>query len=73
MSGKGTRILVVDEVQQYINLEEKLTELRAVSGMTVDELIKKFAAGWTLKEPDQALKLADELHELSAGIWECLK
>ena len=73
MSGKNTRILVVDEVTQHINLERKLIELQAISGMTIDELIKKFEAGWTLKEPDPALKLANELHELSAGIWEYLK
>lgn len=73
MNGNSTRILVVDEVAQYINLEKKLIELQAVSGMTVDELIKKFEAGWTLKEPDLALTLANELHELSAGIWKYLK
>lgn len=73
MSGKVTRFLVVDEVNQHINLEKKLIELQAVSGMTVDELIKKFEAGWTLKEPDRALKLADELHELTSGLYKCLQ
>lgn len=73
MSGKSTRILIVDEVAQYINLEKKLLELQAISGMTVDELIEKFRAGWTLKEPDLALTLANELHELSDGIWKCLQ
>ncbi len=52
-------------VTQLVNLEQKLNELQAVSGMTVDELIEKFKAGYTLKEPDSALSIANVLHSLT--------
>jgi hypothetical protein len=61
MSGKNTRILVVDEVQQYINLEKKLTELQAVSGMNLDELIEKFVKGYVLVSPFAAGEIKDKL------------
>lgn len=58
-------------IDEYAAVLRKLNELQAVSGMTVDELTEKFEAGWTMKEPDRALMLSMELHELSNGIWEC--
>ena len=73
MEGKNTHILVVDALESYTVLERKLNELQAISGMTIDELIKKFEAGWTMREPDPALKLSKELNELTSGLYKCLQ
>jgi len=84
MKEKNTEYLLLDKetksrklaqgwVTQLIDLERKLNELKVVSGMSVDELIEKFKAGYTLKEPDPALQLANELRELTEGIWDTLK
>lgn len=61
MEGKNTRILVIDEVEQYINLERKLNELQAVSGMNLDELIEKFVNGYVLVSPFAAGEIKDKL------------
>lgn len=68
MKGKNTRILVVDEVEQHINLEKKLVELekklvelQAVSGMNLDELIEKFVNGYVLVSPFAAGEIKDKL------------
>ena len=60
-------------VDEYATVLRKLNELQAISGMTIDELIKKFEAGWTMREPDPALKLSKELNELTSGLYKCLQ
>lgn len=76
MEEKNTDYLLLDKeakrqkvyqgfVTRLVNLEQKLNELQAVSGMTVDELIKKFEAGYTLKEPDPALSILNTLRSLT--------
>ena len=60
-------------IDEYSAVLRKLNELQAISGMTIDELIKKFEAGWTMREPDPALKLSKELNELTSGLYKCLQ
>lgn len=54
-------------------LDHDATELKKLTGMSLDELTQKFADGWTLKPPDPAIELAKELHELTEGFYDCLK
>ena len=42
-------------------LDQEATNLKKLTGMSLDELTQKFAAGWTLKPPDPPLKLAKDL------------
>ena len=39
-------------IQNMQRMDESIHELEMVSGMSLEELIEKFAAGWTLKGPD---------------------
>lgn len=50
--------------ERYCELEETIHKLRIVSGRPIDELLKLFAAGYTLTPPEPSGSMA-ELSELA--------
>lgn len=49
----------LDLTHSYQKLEEKMSTLEKVSGISIDDLISKFAAGFTLMKKDENTSLSD--------------
>lgn len=62
------KILNTSHIFNYVRkLDENITKLEQLTGFSLDELIEKFAAGWTLEPPKNPYTFRDLLRDFGGN------